>query len=70
METGYLCVCSVVSPDRDGLVAMVMVSNVATFKEHKKGGGLTSSAGPSWQLADSLSVLKSGLVRFLDLIWG
>jgi len=58
MGTGYHHVCSVVSPDGDRLVAMVMVSDVAIFEEHKKGGGLTTSAGPSWQLANSLSQLK------------
>jgi len=58
MGTGYHRVCSVVSPDGDRLVAMAMASDVATFEEHKKGGGLTGSAGPSWQLADSLSQLK------------
>ena len=39
MGTGYHHVCSVVSPDRDRLVAMAMASDVAMFEEHRKGGG-------------------------------
>jgi len=52
MGMGYHHVCGVVSPDSDGLVEMVIVSDVVTFnngQEAKKGGSLAGLAGPSWQ---------------------
>jgi len=46
-----------VSPNRDGLVAvaMAMASDVVMFEERKKGG-LAGSARPSWQYAGSVGV--------------
>jgi len=57
MGTGYHCVCSMVSPNRDRLVAvaMAMASDAVMFEEQKKGG-LASSARPSWQYTSSVGV--------------